>query len=519
MKKYIILGLLIVLSFLFSVQRAIKVDINTKYDEIVNYQLFYTTEEKETFSKFKSISFSNRAGTTKKTVYISEDKIYQLRLDTVSAVQNLVIDSILVQNQKLDNTKFIPNSHVEKYSSDENRIQMSSSKKDPHIIYSEKLNNIDYGIHINFERMLLLFLLGLYIYWLFADYRKEELMTMPTNMQSQEAKQVNYTKIHNLGFLRLVFAISVVCTHFFGILSIPKTGTSVEFFFILSGFFLAYTFKPEKTTLNYIKKRFIQFAPLVVFGCLICGGGLASFKGALFLQNTGLAFGGDLLNAPAWYIGVLFWISLFYFALLKTVSDKNKLYLIVGTIAFIACIICARAPGDRLELVFDLFPKGLFRGLACVGIGVLLQSVVKMENRRPNLWYTILEAALLVMMFLGLFYYPMHFPYWFYSVICWSVLIYLFLSRRGYITKALDKPIFSKLSTFCLSMFLTHWFVTSTASKYGTIWWIKQYKPEWFESEKALVIVLVLVSAFIVAIFAHYFVEKPCTKLLKKVLK
>ena len=518
MKKYIIFGLLIVLSFLFSAQRAIKVDINTKYDEIVNYQLFYTTEEKETFSKFKSISFSNRAGTTKKTVYISEDKIYQLRLDTVSAVQNLVIDSILVQNQKLDNTKFIPNSHVEKYSSDENRIQMSSSKKDPHIIYSEKLNNIDYGIHINFERMLLLFLLGLYIYWLFADYRKEELMTMPTNMQSQEAKQVNYTKIHNLGFLRLVFAVSVVCTHFFGLLDIPKAGGSVEFFFILSGFFLAYTFKPEKTCINYMKKRFIQFAPLVVFGALLCGGGLDSFKGILFLQNMGFAFK-DIANPPAWYIAVLFWVSLFYFALLKSVTDKNKLYLTIGVIVFISCAICANVPGDRLEMVFGLFPRGIFRGLASIGIGILLQTLVKPDNNKANVWFTILEAFFIIWMFLGLFYPPMSFSYWIYRVMCWSALIYLFLSRKGYITKALDKPIFSKLSTFCLSLFLTHWFVTSTASKYGTIWWIKQYKPEWFESEKALVIVLVLVSAFIVAIFAHYFVEKPCTKLLKKVLK
>ena len=142
--KNIILGLLIVLSFLFSIQKVIKVDINTRNDATTKYQLFYTTQPKESFSETNSIFFSNRAGTTKKTVYISEDKIYQLRLDTVSAVQNLVIDSILVQNQKLDNTKFIPNSHVEKYSSDENRIQMSSSKKDPHIIYSEKLNSMDY---------------------------------------------------------------------------------------------------------------------------------------------------------------------------------------------------------------------------------------------------------------------------------------------------------------------------------------------------------------------------------------
>lgn len=512
MKKYIVIGILLLCSILFSVQKVIKVEIETQYDANTEYQLFYTTSSEDKFSEYDSLTFSSKPGSTKNKIYIKEPKIYEIRLDFQSGVKNLKIDRFAVQGQKLDNTKFIRSSHVEEYSTNENYISVSSSKQDPYIVYSEKLNNIGGAYTIDYERAILLFLIGLYIFWLVTS-REEDNSILKT---VEGSKSVVTAKIHNLGFLRILFAISVVCTHFFGLLNIQKTGGSVEFFFILSGFFLAYTFKPEKTYISYIKKRFIQFAPLVVFGTLLCGGGLASLKGALFLQNTGLAFG-DLLNVPAWYIGVLFWISLFYFALLKSVSDKSKLYFIIGTIVFIASVICANAPGVKLEPVLGFFPKGLFRGLACVGTGILLQSVTKVENQKANIWYTVLEACFIILTVLALFYYPMSFSYWIYRVICWSVLIYLFLSRKGYITKALDRPIFSKMSSFCLAIFLTHWFVVD--AKYGTIWFIKEYAPEWLKEEKGLVIILVLLSSVVVAVFAHYFVEKPCAKLLKKVLK
>lgn len=513
MKKYIVIGILLLCSILFSVQKVIKVEIETQYDANTEYQLFYTTSSEDKFSEYDSLTFSSKPGITENKIYIKEPKIYEIRLDFQSEVKNLKINRFAVQGKKLDNTKFIRSSHVEEYSTNENYISVSSSKQDPYIVYSEKLNDIGVAYTIDYERAILLFLIGLYIWWFFTGYLRDEAATVKTISTSNVIQK---EIIHNLGFLRIIFAISVVCTHFFAYIHIPKIGGSVEFFFILSGFFWAYTFNPAKTAVDYIKKRFIQFVPLVVFGTILCGGGLASLKGALFLQNTGLAFG-DLLNVPAWYIGVLFWISLFYFALLKSVSDKSKLYFIIGTIVFIASVICANAPGVRLEPVLGFFPKGLFRGLACVGTGILLQSVTKVENQKANIWYTVLEACFIILTVLALFYYPMSFSYWIYRVICWSVLIYLFLSRKGYITKALDRPIFSKMSSFCLAIFLTHWFVVD--AKYGTIWFIKEYAPEWLKEEKGLVIILVLLSSIVVAVFAHYFVEKPCTRLLRKVLK
>ena len=109
-----------------------------------------------------------------------------------------------------------------------------------------------------------------------------------TNMKKEDFYDNVDKKIHTLGFLRMLFAISVVCSHFFAPLHITKYGGSVEFFFLLSGYFLAHTFRPETTCIQYAKKKFIQLVPLAIFGSILCGGGLTTLGGLFFLQNSGM---------------------------------------------------------------------------------------------------------------------------------------------------------------------------------------------------------------------------------------
>lgn len=54
-------------------------------------------------------------------------------------------------------------------------------------------------------------------------------------------------RLDNIDFLRIVFTICIVLCHAFGAVSIwNRAPLAVEFFFILSGFFLFYTYRPEK---------------------------------------------------------------------------------------------------------------------------------------------------------------------------------------------------------------------------------------------------------------------------------
>ena len=77
-------------------------------------------------------------------------------------------------------------------------------------------------------------------------------------------------KMMNLEFLRIVFTFAVVWCHFIVKFKIWQSGwLGVEFFFILSGFLLVLTFKPEKTVVSFIKNKWMRFAPLTLFGGLL----------------------------------------------------------------------------------------------------------------------------------------------------------------------------------------------------------------------------------------------------------
>ena len=105
--------------------------------------------------------------------------------------------------------------------------------------------------------------------------------------------------------------------------------------------------------------------------------------------------------------------------------------------------------------------------------------------------------------------------YWIYRVVCFSVLIYLFISQKGYLTYGLNRSVFSKLARFSLAIYLTHWFVTSC--KYGTIWVFKTYYPDCLVNDKELVIFLTLLSAIVLGCLSYYLIEKPSAKLLKNI--
>ena len=76
--------------------------------------------------------------------------------------------------------------------------------------------------------------------------------------------------IKNVEFLRLIFTFGVVVCHFAEKLEITTEGwLSVDFFFILSGFFLAVTFRPDRSTENFIKSKIIHFTPLLFLFALL----------------------------------------------------------------------------------------------------------------------------------------------------------------------------------------------------------------------------------------------------------
>ena len=154
---------------------------------------------------------------------------------------------------------------------------------------------------------------------------------------SQVVKEQNCS----VNFLRFLFTFGICFMHLvcqvispyiayplnYGNFAAPSY--AVELFFIMAGFFLYFN---RKSLEEYISSRIIRLWPLLFFSTIVAGllrtfhisGQSLSFDdilNCLFLQGTGLMQGGAA-NGPAWFVGVLFWVSVIYFYFKRTLNSK-----------------------------------------------------------------------------------------------------------------------------------------------------------------------------------------------------
>lgn len=138
----------------------------------------------------------------------------------------------------------------------------------------------------------------------------------------------------------------------------------------------------------------------------------------------------DIHNAPAWFLGVLLWVSLFYFYMFKCFNREQR-NLLIGVITFCAYVACAQSAGDRGEKVFLYFPKGLLRGLAGVGLGYLLAQICVRDIKasKNSRWYSLFEGIVLIWVLFRLFYRPIP-EEWIFAPISSVLLLYLFVQKE-----------------------------------------------------------------------------------------
>lgn len=322
-------------------------------------------------------------------------------------------------------------------------------------------------------------------------------------------KEQTKTTLYNIEFLRIMFTFGVLMCHFRGNVFklVSGGGLAVEFFFILSGYLLAMTYKRERSILSIAARNWKRFVPLVVFAAAICGGGVSSLYGIGMLQYTGLAFISVPNNPPAWYIGVLFWCNLFYLGLYKSTNHHTR-NLIIGCIVYISYLIISRTGAD-LYIVNEYIPHGMLRGLAGMGMGILLNNVVQ---RKPfyqctsfaiRACYTVAELVLIFYIICGFFTSRLFIAYWIFNPIFYVILLSLFICKRGYISCLFEHRCWSQIAKYCLSIYLTHWFFVV-----NRFWIIPQ--------SKTLSLIVAVVLSCIMGIVTHYLIEKVGVRVLDK---
>lgn len=273
------------------------------------------------------------------------------------------------------------------------------------------------------------------------------------------------TYYYNFNFLKIIFTIIVILYHFIRQLGFwCEGGYAVELFFLISGFLCAATFNKKLNIIDFAKKKIISFMPFLIIAILT----LIPFKNysaKTILNNIFLTpiWHHDLFVSIAWYINVWFWLSLCLFSLMKTLK-KEQINLIVGISCFIS--LCCMLTYNRWLTweKINFLNAGYFRGILSMGVGYLLFNMLppsnfnitccKTKNLLINkLFYTGYECFFLgytvcCMFFKDLYISPL------FVFIPSTILFYLFIQKKGYLSQATNHPFFLKLGKFILPIYV-----------------------------------------------------------------
>ncbi len=351
--------------------------------------------------------------------------------------------------------------------------------------------------------------------------------------------EVKKERFYNVDLIRFVLALEIILFHF-GLLfknSNPfftKINSHfchgficVEFFFIISGFFLFKNLNPEENTIEFVKKRLIRLLPIKYFTLGICSI-MSLFIKSLTISFNKIIMSLLLLNCigfnqyktgpiEVWYISVLFWVSLFYFYISKLLN-KKWLNLIIWLIVVLSCsyVLNCNFPNyvGIYKNTYLFFNQGVIRGLFGVGIGYFIAMLYKsnvVQNLKTNKF---LITGLEVYSLLFLVYYltinnKVPGGNYLNYIIIFSIFFYLLLIKQGFFSKLLNNKTLSKLGQYAYSLYVIHW-VIYIIMKHSV------FKLKIFYTYPEIFFLLCISTAIISGILAFYLVEKPTAKYLKE---
>ncbi len=343
-------------------------------------------------------------------------------------------------------------------------------------------------------------------------------------------------KYNNIEFLRIIFALVIVYFHILhaNILdyvgenkiyhelasSCNGAGIIVECFFIISGYFLynSYVRYKDISIMQFSLKKIFRLLPVLLFSLLICVVFFnhrlepALFNG-LFLQCVGVSLEYKGIN---WYISPLFWGTIFYFAILKTMNQKTA-NLLIALITYFSYVVLVNNTFGR-ETIYGFLCLGMVRALAGIGLGYLMGLVlqefekVKFENRGryPQLQYIIISIIEIVAFSYLLKWFLIEKSYnnSFIVVVVFMVLLTCFIKRKGILSRLFENNLFSILGKYSYSIY-----VMQQVSFYilqRSLWKMP------IIDNAGICLLISLLFCTMVGILTYHFVEQPCARLYSK---
>ena len=353
-------------------------------------------------------------------------------------------------------------------------------------------------------------------------------------------------RFYNVEFLRFLLIISIFLVHycssngrfggFGGTFAEFSKNTecgylAVHYFFIIAGFFLAYTFNKNLSVIDFIKKKIIRLWPLILFmtGLYLLTKGLGLIKhfdlygnvfSLCFLSNSGLTLKWGNIGHD-WFISVLFWISIFYFYIFKYFKKSSYNFaisvLVILGYTFLIHVTKGHLWG-HIHTTNNIFNWGMWYGISGMGLGYLVHEFYQYLISQPfvntiksSIIYTIIEGYLLGFVVYESGFHKMSFDNKFILIVAFVGLFLTFLLKRGFISKLLDNKFSYILGRYTFAMYLTHAFLWVYFYNY----WIKAHKDICLLHPYMSVFVC-FVLCFVFAVITYHLVEVPAGKYLKR---
>ena len=351
------------------------------------------------------------------------------------------------------------------------------------------------------------------------------------------------TKIRNIEALRFLFVLLVIACHINqGITSafpdisiyqkfINNTSLSwlvVDFFFIISGFFLFIKTDFSINFIDFAKHKLKRLMPTILVVLLITA--IVSWFTqlpwhncdnlfiVLNLQNVGLTFGNGNIP-PSWYISSLFWAMCFYFYLYKSVN-KNIFNLITACLTFFCYSFFVHVPKSwNVINYYYVINIGIVRAIAGIGAGYFISLLYKNEFNIINSTFSSLKSKIIISSielyaFIKIFYYlGFHCPSYdnfLYFVILFILLFITFLINKGIISKLFDNNLSVFIGKYTYSIFLIHYLIKDLWKQY-----ICNNHTHFVYMHPIMNLVMLYIITILMGIFLYHFVEKPFAKYLK----
>ena len=345
------------------------------------------------------------------------------------------------------------------------------------------------------------------------------------------------TRNNSIEALRFLLAMIIVWGHFYyqqlGMLwKLPLNFPAylcVDCFFIISGYFLYNSTKNvnDGTFLFFIKKKIIRLWPLPALILLIyyvlhlCGKTnflyTENILSLFFMQNIGITFRFPQ-NGATWFISVLFFVSMFYWYLINNYEKKNVFFITALLVYFSFSFMIAQTSGhigDSIEAYPNGLNKGIVRGIAEIGLGILIAAlgIESTKKYSVNLYvkclYGMIELFLLSWLIWHIGINRGNFNNDIVMVLAFVPLFALFLQQKGIISILLDNKISNFLGRISFAIFVVHLPIKNLIN--ATV--VPTYGV-WMADNKILTLGIEFLIVLAVATSAHYLVEKPCQKYL-----